>query len=178
MLVLCAGLGTIMWLLRHIRKYLAVDMANTIACSVVGFRLDYCNSILYKTTKATITKLQRVQNSLACGATANVVHHDRDLHFQGHEFGYDRIAIYERISHNSNEYSFWCDVRWKIHHYFVPKISLHFASCPGGVEFGETNTVSLVASWSTSSRYIFFIYEFEFYKVCGGGRFKAITLWK
>ena len=40
-------------------------MANTIACSVVGSRLDYCNSILYKTTKAKITKLQRVQNSLA-----------------------------------------------------------------------------------------------------------------
>ena len=56
-----------LWSLRHIRKYLThtVDMANTIACSVVGSRLDYCNSILYKTTKANITKLQRVQNSLA-----------------------------------------------------------------------------------------------------------------
>ena len=40
-------------------------MANTIACSVAGSRLDYCISVLYKTTKANITKLQRVQNSLA-----------------------------------------------------------------------------------------------------------------
>ena len=35
------------------------------ACSVVGSRLDYCNSIHYKTTKANITKLQPIQNSLA-----------------------------------------------------------------------------------------------------------------
>ena len=54
-----------MWSLRHIRIYLTVEMANIIACSVVGSRLDYCNSILYKTMKANITKLQRVQNSLA-----------------------------------------------------------------------------------------------------------------
>ena len=54
-----------LWSLRHIRKYLTVDLANTIACSVVASRLDYCYSILYKTTKATITKLQRVQKSLA-----------------------------------------------------------------------------------------------------------------
>ena len=40
-------------------------MANIIACSIVGSRLDYCNSILYKTMKANITKLQCVQNSLA-----------------------------------------------------------------------------------------------------------------
>ena len=33
---------------------------------MVGSHLDYCNSIRYKTTKATITKLQCVQNSLAC----------------------------------------------------------------------------------------------------------------
>ena len=54
-----------LWSLRHILKYLTVDMANTIACSVVGSRLDYCNSILYKTMKANITTLQHVQNSLA-----------------------------------------------------------------------------------------------------------------
>ena len=32
---------------------------------MVGSRLNYCSSILYKTTKANITKLQRVQNNLA-----------------------------------------------------------------------------------------------------------------
>ena len=54
-----------LWSLRHMRKFHSVDMANTIACRVIGSRLDYCNSILYKTTKANITELQCVQNSLA-----------------------------------------------------------------------------------------------------------------
>ena len=42
------------YLFIYIRKCLTVDMVNTIACSVVGSRLDYCNSILYKRTKANI----------------------------------------------------------------------------------------------------------------------------
>ena len=53
-----------LWSLRDIQKYLTVDMTNTIACSVVGSCLDYCNSILYKTTKINITKLQCAQNIL------------------------------------------------------------------------------------------------------------------
>ena len=32
------------------------------------------------------------------GATANVVHHDLDLHFQGHYFLNVTISIYQRIS--------------------------------------------------------------------------------
>ena len=63
--LVCRACNYHLWSLRHIRKYLTVDMANTIACSLVGSRLDYCNSILYKTTKANITKLQHVQNSFA-----------------------------------------------------------------------------------------------------------------
>jgi hypothetical protein len=51
--------------LRHIRPMLDRGVANTIACSVVSTRLDYCNSLLYKTKVANIQKLQRVQNSLA-----------------------------------------------------------------------------------------------------------------
>ena len=62
--LVCRACNYHLWLLRHIRKYLSDDMANTMACGVVGSRLDYCNSILYKTTKANITRLQRVQNSL------------------------------------------------------------------------------------------------------------------
>ena len=45
--------------------FLIVDIETFIACSVVGSRLDYCNSNLRKTTKANLTKLQRVQNNLA-----------------------------------------------------------------------------------------------------------------
>ena len=51
--------------LRHIRPHLDKTVANTVACSIVTSRLDYCNSLLYNTSAANIKKLQRVQNSLA-----------------------------------------------------------------------------------------------------------------
>ena len=51
--------------LRHIRPMLDREVANTIACSIVSTRLDYCNSLLYGTKVSNIKKLQRVQNSLA-----------------------------------------------------------------------------------------------------------------
>ena len=50
---------------RHIRPVLDRSVANTIACSIVTSRLDYCNSLLYGTLAANIVKLQRVQNTLA-----------------------------------------------------------------------------------------------------------------
>ena len=40
-------------------------MANTVACSIVSTRLDYCNSLLLGTSAKNIDKLQRVQNTLA-----------------------------------------------------------------------------------------------------------------
>ena len=51
--------------LRHIRPYLDKRVANTVACSIVTTRIDYCNSLLYGTSAANIKKLQRVQNTLA-----------------------------------------------------------------------------------------------------------------
>jgi hypothetical protein len=51
--------------LRHIRPYLDFKTSNTIACSIVGSRLDYCNSILTGISSRNIHRLQRVQNSLA-----------------------------------------------------------------------------------------------------------------
>ena len=48
-----------------IRKYLTVDAAKTIVCSLVLSRLDYCNSILSGSPKCLIKKLQRVQNTAA-----------------------------------------------------------------------------------------------------------------
>jgi len=56
--------------LRHIRPMLDKTVANTIACSIVSTRLDYCNSLLYGTSKSNIQRLQRIQNTLAhvvCG---------------------------------------------------------------------------------------------------------------
>jgi len=51
--------------LRHIRRSLPRHVANTIACSIVGSRVDYCNSLLYGVSSAGLQKLQRVQNNLA-----------------------------------------------------------------------------------------------------------------
>ena len=51
--------------LRHVRESLPDDVARTVACSIVGSRLDYCNSLLAGMTKLNTAKLQRVQNTLA-----------------------------------------------------------------------------------------------------------------
>ena len=41
------------------------EVTNTVACSIVSTRLDYCNSLLYGTTAKNLDKLQHVQNALA-----------------------------------------------------------------------------------------------------------------
>ena len=51
--------------LRHIRPILNQTVANTVACSTVSTRLDYCNSLLAGTSVKNIQRLQRVQNTLA-----------------------------------------------------------------------------------------------------------------
>ena len=53
--------------LRHIRQLIDKDMglANTLTCSIVDCRLDYCNALLYGMTQRNFDGLQRVQNSLA-----------------------------------------------------------------------------------------------------------------
>ena len=51
--------------LRHIRRFIDEDAATSVATALVSARIDYCNSLLYGTSKANIDKLQRLQNSLA-----------------------------------------------------------------------------------------------------------------
>src|SRR6478609_6101411 len=51
--------------LRHIRPVLNRSVTNTMACSIIGTRLDYCNSLLYGTSVTNIKRLQRIQNTLA-----------------------------------------------------------------------------------------------------------------
>ena len=53
------------WAMRHIRHLLNQDAANTIACSIVCSRLDYCNTVFNGAMSHNISRLQRVQNSLA-----------------------------------------------------------------------------------------------------------------
>jgi hypothetical protein len=51
--------------LAHVRRSLTTDMAKTVACAIVGSKLDYCNSLLYGATDKNISKLQLIQNNLA-----------------------------------------------------------------------------------------------------------------
>ena len=51
--------------LRHVRTVLTDDLAQTVACSIVGSRLDYCNAMLYGAPAATFDVLQWAQNNLA-----------------------------------------------------------------------------------------------------------------
>ena len=51
--------------LRHIRPMLDRSVANTVACSIVSKRLDYCNSLLLPASASNFQRLQRVQNTLA-----------------------------------------------------------------------------------------------------------------
>ena len=51
--------------LRHIRRYMSRDVARSIAFSIVGSRLDYCNCLLYDMGTGLTNRLQRVQNNLA-----------------------------------------------------------------------------------------------------------------
>ena len=52
-------------LLRHIRHHLLRDVANMIACSIVGTRIDYFNSLFYGVSEKYLDKLQHLQNKLA-----------------------------------------------------------------------------------------------------------------
>src|SRR5664279_5162086 len=61
----CKACNYHIWALRHIRRLLPLPVAQTLACSIVGARLDYCNSILHGASKSTVAKLQRIQNTLA-----------------------------------------------------------------------------------------------------------------
>jgi len=51
--------------LRHIRHTLDTHTASLIAHALVSSRLDYANSVLYGAPSYTVTKLQRIQNTLA-----------------------------------------------------------------------------------------------------------------
>jgi hypothetical protein len=51
--------------LRHIRRYMSKDVAKSVAFSIVGSRIDYCNSLLYDMGTGLTNKLQRIQNNLA-----------------------------------------------------------------------------------------------------------------
>ena len=49
----------------YIRSSLTTDAAKTVASSIVGSCLDYCNSLLAGTSVLNLSRLQLVQNTLA-----------------------------------------------------------------------------------------------------------------
>jgi len=51
--------------IRNIRPLLTLDLAQTLACSMILSRIDYCNSWLHGAPTSTIQKLQRIQNNAA-----------------------------------------------------------------------------------------------------------------
>jgi len=50
--------------MRHIRFALTEDMAKTVACALVGARLDYTNSLLVSVKMKNFARLQRAQNAV------------------------------------------------------------------------------------------------------------------
>jgi len=51
--------------LRHFLDLLPEEVVLTVACSVIGSRLNYCNALLSRMSKSNFTELQRVQNTLS-----------------------------------------------------------------------------------------------------------------
>ena len=51
--------------IRHVRHLLTVDLAQTLACSLILSKIDYCNAVLHGAPSGTIQKLQPVQNNAA-----------------------------------------------------------------------------------------------------------------
>jgi len=49
----------------HIRHLLMTELAQTLACSLILSRIDYCNAVLHGAPTSSIQKLQRVQNTAA-----------------------------------------------------------------------------------------------------------------
>jgi len=51
--------------IRHIRHLLTTELAQTLACSLILYKIDYCNAVLHGAPSYSIKKLQRVQNNAA-----------------------------------------------------------------------------------------------------------------
>ena len=50
--------------IRHIRHLLTLDLAQTLACSLILSRIDNCNCMLQGAPYSTIQRLQRIQNNI------------------------------------------------------------------------------------------------------------------
>ena len=92
--------------LRHIRPFLDSETSQTIACAIVGSRLDYANSILTGISSRNIHCLQRVQNSLArvvTRSTSNSTSSLVSLHWLPiqQRIDYKLATVFHRSLHNA-----------------------------------------------------------------------------
>ena len=62
---ICQAASFHIYNIRRIRKYLNNGATQALVHSIVICRLDYCNSPLYKVPAVHMSKLQRIQNSVA-----------------------------------------------------------------------------------------------------------------
>lgn len=51
--------------LRKIRASITLDIAKTVACSIISTRLDYCNALYAGLSATNLSRLQRIQNAAA-----------------------------------------------------------------------------------------------------------------
>ena len=70
----------------HIRQYLDLETASTIATSIVHSKLDYCNSLHYNLPEYQLNRLQLIQNFLARAVvrapkSSNITPSLRSLHW-------------------------------------------------------------------------------------------------
>ena len=85
--------------LRHIRSALTDDVAKMIACSLVGIRLDYANSVYFGSSAKNLARLHRIQSTLAREVTMqrgwiSISKTLNDLHWLPMKFRVDfKVAI-------------------------------------------------------------------------------------
>jgi len=51
--------------IRHMRHLLTTELAQTLACSLILSRIDYCNAVLHGASSYSIKRLQQIQNNAA-----------------------------------------------------------------------------------------------------------------
>ena len=112
--------------MRHIRCSISRDVANTMAASIVGTRLDYCNAMLYGATEKSLHTLQIVQNKLdrvVCNVTTRQ-QHTIELLLKLHW-----LPIRNRIKF---KVATWCYKAYRLHQprYLLDSLE-SYVPCPG-----------------------------------------------
>jgi len=90
---------------QHIRHLMPFSTAQTLACSLILSRPDYCNAVLYCCSAHAIGRLQHVQNYVACVMTQSNPWQPllQSLHWLPVQQRLFQISTYHIQSHNHIE---------------------------------------------------------------------------